>query len=610
MIGKRARSIILEIIKRGEVKISDLAEQYHVSERTIRSDLEEIDYFLRENNCSAMMEKNRGTVAIKRDSNVTMLIYQMINESKVVTASYSPDERLLEIFYFLVTAKEPVKLENLAEHLLVSKSTVVKDLDRLKAIYQSYDLQFQGNHEGMEISGKEEIIRRELVKRFIRTMDKHAVMDLTNLIIHKEKITYKVFWRLFEEVDLDAVRSCIELLKTGLGMQLSDLEYLNLMGHFCILLKRAKLGKCPDREEQHKPSPLMGFLTENIYDCLSKMTRLHQNEKQYIRYIIYLSSSSLYLMEQPMPEGEAEENVQRCMRALGCEGNAYIRQGLRQEFSLLYWERQLGVPCSHPVVELADEAFLQVYEKIDPLFSDEQMTRDEKWRIAAHFIAGTEYSDQKGHKRVLVVSDKPSTFINLLIDQIVPMFDIEIVGITGLAQLEKYRKVVPVDCLLSTIHLRMEGVEVVEVHPLLTLKDIGVLEEHFFLRRLPPRRYSGEDDEKIEERVLWVEEEVEYCSQRVAHELSQALLLADACTLPLEKSIEDAMQKQRLPFIVGKTQVLNNRNYNTVKRNQVVGCRIKGQAAIESVILISVSSPEIYLKRISSLLIGGAAWMK
>ena len=48
MIGKRARSIILEIIKKGEVKIQDLSGKYHVSERTIRSDLEEIDYFFEE----------------------------------------------------------------------------------------------------------------------------------------------------------------------------------------------------------------------------------------------------------------------------------------------------------------------------------------------------------------------------------------------------------------------------------------------------------------------------------------------------------------------------------------------------------------------------------
>lgn len=55
-----------------------------------------------------------------------MLIYRLINESRVVTASYSPDERLLELFYRLAMAKEPVRLTDLAEQLLVSKSTIVR----------------------------------------------------------------------------------------------------------------------------------------------------------------------------------------------------------------------------------------------------------------------------------------------------------------------------------------------------------------------------------------------------------------------------------------------------------------------------------------------------
>lgn len=43
MIGKRARSIILEIIKKGEVKIQDLSGKYRVSERTIRSERDDAD---------------------------------------------------------------------------------------------------------------------------------------------------------------------------------------------------------------------------------------------------------------------------------------------------------------------------------------------------------------------------------------------------------------------------------------------------------------------------------------------------------------------------------------------------------------------------------------
>lgn len=154
MISKRARSIILEILKKDEVKIQELSNRFHVSERTIRSDLEEIDFFLKEHGCNAIERKNRGMVSIAGDDAVSMLVYQLINEHKIVITSYSPQERLLEIFYLLAVSDAPLKLEDLAECLFVSKSTVVKDLETLKLLYEEFDLCFLGTHEADRTSGQ------------------------------------------------------------------------------------------------------------------------------------------------------------------------------------------------------------------------------------------------------------------------------------------------------------------------------------------------------------------------------------------------------------------------------------------------------------------------
>ncbi len=604
VLGKRARSIILEIIKKGEVRIQDLAGKYRVSERTIRSDLEEIDYFLKEHRCDRMERRGKGVVSICGGGSVAMLIYRLINESRVVTASYSPDERLLELFYRLAMAGEPVRLTDLAEELLVSKSTVVKDMERLKAMYLPQGLRFVGNHEGMELLGEEEGIRRQLVKRFIETMDKHAVMDLTNRIMHEERITYKVFWRLFEGVDLELVRGCIEFLKVGLGAQLSDREYLNLMGHFCILLKRAALGRHPAARKMSGGSPWGAFLCGQLYRYLEEAVGLNPAERPYLYYVVCLASAPLYLWENPLPEEEAGREIRACLEAFGCVGNAYVESGLWQEYRLLYWERQLGIPGSPPMVELEEGAFARVYAKLEPLLADR--SRDERWRIAAHFMAGTELSGQTGHKRVLVVSDKPSSFIRLLIDQIVPMFDIEIVGVTGLAQLSKYRRTLPVDCILSTIHLQLEDIEVVEVHLLLNLEAVGILEQHFFPRKALLERPSAADDAWLDREIVWATDETKYRPSEVAAVLAQLLLSQGGCSLSLERSIEDTMQKQRFALRIGRTQILNNRNYLTVKKNRVVGCRIRGEGPAEAVILISVESPELYLEVVSGLLQEGS----
>lgn len=48
MLNKRCRSILLEIIKQPKTT-DELAHLYHVSNRSIRNDLNEINYFLKQN---------------------------------------------------------------------------------------------------------------------------------------------------------------------------------------------------------------------------------------------------------------------------------------------------------------------------------------------------------------------------------------------------------------------------------------------------------------------------------------------------------------------------------------------------------------------------------
>ena len=64
---KRTREILIEIIKSEEITISQLAESFDVSERTIRNDLNDINDFLQENDLSMVSIGNKKKIQHEED---------------------------------------------------------------------------------------------------------------------------------------------------------------------------------------------------------------------------------------------------------------------------------------------------------------------------------------------------------------------------------------------------------------------------------------------------------------------------------------------------------------------------------------------------------------
>lgn len=114
-ITKRCRNIILEIIKKESVKQSELARLFKVSERTIRSDIDEINYFLNTNSFAPLYKNKNKEITFKTDENKLQLIYCLINKNDIVKGSYTKEERILELMYLLCQEKQPIKLEKIAD---------------------------------------------------------------------------------------------------------------------------------------------------------------------------------------------------------------------------------------------------------------------------------------------------------------------------------------------------------------------------------------------------------------------------------------------------------------------------------------------------------------
>ena len=171
MLNKRCRSILLEIIKQPKTT-DELAHLYHVSNRSIRNDLNEINYFLKQNQFTEIKKNTDKRWLLSSNAHTEKIIFEIVNTPENVKISYTKHERILELFYKLSMHDQSIKIDTLSKDLMVSKSSVIKDLEDLKKLLKPYSINIQGTNTGIFIQGEEITLRLVLLNAFFYEIDK------------------------------------------------------------------------------------------------------------------------------------------------------------------------------------------------------------------------------------------------------------------------------------------------------------------------------------------------------------------------------------------------------------------------------------------------------
>ena len=114
---------------RDGISISQLAEQFHVSQRTIRNDLKELNVLLQQNNQPKLSIGKNGQVTPPECFDQ---LIPYISAGDFYDYKLSPDERIQAAAAMLVSASGYVTLATIAENLFVSRATVINDLDGIR----------------------------------------------------------------------------------------------------------------------------------------------------------------------------------------------------------------------------------------------------------------------------------------------------------------------------------------------------------------------------------------------------------------------------------------------------------------------------------------------
>lgn len=220
-LNERCVSIIKILLENGNINIIDLAEKFEISGRSIRYDIDNINFIFTAENIKLLKKDKNGIFTL--ETNDKKKIERIIQTYSVL----SSEERIVYLMVKLLT-ENIINLTLEAKNLEVSRSTLKIDYNILKNYLENADIKIITlSNKGLSILGREEDIRKIFIKCFMNLLTQKMALKSTlkNLIND-----------LYEKVDIEKVKIFINKIQTDFNKKVSDSGY-NAMLSYLIIMK-------------------------------------------------------------------------------------------------------------------------------------------------------------------------------------------------------------------------------------------------------------------------------------------------------------------------------------------------------------------------------------
>lgn len=148
----RLSSILKESQSSNEINLNSLAEKLSVSTRTVRNDITDLNKDLK-NIAEFKIEKGNYWLHLYDEGAYKRFLAKRSQTNRNVDTLQKRDSALVTK---LLDAHEPLKTDDLAEYFNIGRTTLMKDLKRLRITLESYNLTIKGKpNAGIQLEGNE-----------------------------------------------------------------------------------------------------------------------------------------------------------------------------------------------------------------------------------------------------------------------------------------------------------------------------------------------------------------------------------------------------------------------------------------------------------------------
>lgn len=232
MLTSRMMLILKELMSsKSPITSNDLANRIQVTSRTIRNDIKELNEILLQS--GGCIKSTRGIgyeLEIKNTKTFKLFLQDMLQNSAILAnkSPNTPEERINYIIRKLLIANCYIKLDEIADELYISKSTLQNDLIDVRKKLKSFKLEIESKpYYGVKVKGNEMNFRFCLSEYLFNR--KEITINMQN---HMDSI--------FSIEEINKIQAIIlEEVKSN-EIDISDIALSNLSIHFAIACKRIR----------------------------------------------------------------------------------------------------------------------------------------------------------------------------------------------------------------------------------------------------------------------------------------------------------------------------------------------------------------------------------
>lgn len=475
IMNKRTREMVLWMLEKKDYQecctIHHLMEKFHVSERTIRYDLDEINNLLMEHHFDPLVFKDRGVIEIRGNHDMVNTLFE---KNDFYSFKLSKEERMDMIMYLIASTNDHVTLQQLADILFVSRSTIINDVDEVRKLISDHDLQIVSLRKGLRIQGKES--NRRIL--------------LMNLLCKPHLQQYRLsdeHTRLFEPQDMDMMIEIIRDSEVSSKRFLTDGSFEDLKRYLMLMLERYHTHQFVEIDyiSRHTSMQLMGSrLMKRMEDYFGLEHRLQEE---------YLVSDILYNLHY-LTRNDADEKTMQIqviskqfIDAITNDLNIDLRndfqfyQNLTNHLQSTFKDIDIGYSGDYEllseVVKKNKEVVKVIETHIGPLeeYVNRAITKDEIAYITIHVCAAIERNKLQGQQfTILLVCSSGVGTSQLLLSKLKKFFQFYVADVLSVHALSSY-DVTGIDLIISTVPIKEDRCDSIILHPYLTDEDCVLL---------------------------------------------------------------------------------------------------------------------------------------
>jgi mannitol operon transcriptional antiterminator len=480
-----------------------LADQLGVSARTIHRDLEPASKFLASHDLTLVRQAGRG---IKVEGQASARARALEALSGMSSPALTPEERRVSLLGMLLASDEPIKLRALASRSKVSVGTVSRDLDEAEDWLAPFGLSLlRKRGYGVQVLGAEDDRRQAMGQLVLQDLDEAAFLSsLEESDEHSTDSTDRISGNLMGMIDegrLRTVKTLTREVVEGLPYAIADGALVNLSVHVAVMIERLLRGgeiEMDGEVLQRLRETVEYDNARNLAGAIEEDFRLDVPEEEVAYLTQHLRGTKLRQDDEldryfKSSDLEIASRVKALIHYVSEQtgvtlaGDSSLYTGLLAHIERAIHRLRENMRISNPLLYEMKEDYPALFELVDRGMKKvfvEQIPEEEVGFVAMHFGAALDREQGNFPNSVLIICPSGISSSKILASRLEKAFpQIQQIHNASLFELDEL-DANEFDLVVSTVSLQIPDESYVQVRPLLSEDEVGIIRDHLREKRL------------------------------------------------------------------------------------------------------------------------------